>query len=1226
MNSNCIINQLDNIKWPNIKSDHFYEELDTIFNKLGLILPSNYKDTYNKCNQTKNAKFECYHELISLYLSPNTPYRSLMLYHSIGSGKTLTSFKVISNFINKPTQGADGNPTDWTIYFVCPPGLVSYVSNEINKFSSILPKSFKHKFYRISYISFANRLAGKTRWEIGPYKGQLIKDNSENRLLENSLVVIDEIHNIHSSDTNIKNAFNVIYKSIRQCKNIKLLTLTGTPIKREPYEIGRVINILKHIDDRDILPEEKTNFNDKFFEIDKQTNISSLNKDNIGIFFNSIKGYISYRNIENDLNIFARKIDMEKQIVSMSNLQYQQYNRNIKNCDNDKCLHNSRVSNIVNGYQIPKEFIKIMKNLKQYSPKLDLLSKNIEKHHKSKHLIYSYHQAHGVRIVKELLLYKQWRQIDRRIISKCFKNGNDIFKNDFKLEINEDFINEFMRLSKNNFIVLDSYTSSKKMEILAQELYNLPINKNGDFIRVFLVNRRYKEGISLLDTNFVHILEPPINTSDKNQIIGRVLRYCSHNRLPYPNKWFVKVYVYYSTFPNNTTTKIKSGLEKEKLLEKERELEKEKLLEKEKEIEEKRKLKELKERELLEKIREDERKKELEKKLEKERQEQIERQKQLENEIMREKLQQLERQKQLEKEIMKDKLLENDRKKQLENEIMKDTLLEKERQKQLENEINRYKLQEKEREKQLEKELEIEKLQEKEKEKLLEKKKKQEQERELERELERLLETGEELEISDTNQIYDIDDSIEQSGGSTIDECNSNDLYQYNNETNRCEMIPTDLAFNKIADRDYVLLTSIDIILKQSAIDCLVYKYSNNPNIQCSIGKEIVEEYIGDTNIDNNSNCEQIINYKQCKQNPTCYWKPLTNIRGSTKYKPSYCHKKDSNKIYCSDFNDNKTQCIDNNCSWNDTNNIIGNNCQDIIFEKLDKYSNSISIETTNNNNIISPLDNITKNLLTEQLNILESTISTINNYSLIIEYLTLVSFILINYSKDINTKQILTIIDKIEQTKKIFIDDMIDKMIYQIKQYINYGNKFTINTENINDKYPNIIAKKHYFYAKLPNEKMFVPMHFRFKINIDNNKLYIDSSKLLDGIRNSIYSDHSIITFYNNDYYFTIQLIINNGLFKELYLEVYKNTFSMYYLSISPLDIEKKYINRLNTKNKSIKKLSKEANDIINKYTKKSTKNSKTKDTVKKSNKIVDDILKKYSVKKPKEWWNFWD
>ena len=42
----------------------------------------------------------------------------------------------------------------------------------------------------------------------------------------------------------------------------------------------------------------------------------------------------------------------------------------------------------------------------------------------------------------------------------------------------------------------------------------------------------------------------------------------------------------------------------------------------------------------------------------------------------------------------------------------------------------------------------------------------------------------EELEISDDG-IYDIDDSIEQLGGSTIDECNSNDLYQWNNETNR---------------------------------------------------------------------------------------------------------------------------------------------------------------------------------------------------------------------------------------------------------------------------------------------------------------------------------------------------------------------------------------------------------------------------------------------------------
>ena len=1229
MNSNCIINKLDNIEWPTRHSPHFYEKLDNIFNKLGVILPSNKEDTSNKCNQNENTKFECYHELISSYLSPTSPYRSLMLYHSIGSGKTLTSFKVISNFIDKK---------DFTIYFVCPPGLVSYVSNEINKFRNILPKSFKHKFYRISYISFANRLSGKTKWEIGPHKGKLIKDNSDNRLLENSLVVIDEVHNIHSNDTAIKNAFNIIYKSIRQCKNIKILTLTGTPIKREPYEIGRVINLLKSNDSRDDLPEDKTTFNETYFIVDDTTQIPTLRKDNIGEFFNSIKGYISFRNIENDYNIFAKKIDMDKQIVTMSNLQSKQYNKNISNCDNNKCLQNSRISNIVNGYQIPKEFRKIMDNLNKYSPKLELLYQNIEKHQQSKHFIYSYHQAHGVRIVKELLLYKGWKQIDRRIISKCFKNGNDIFKNDFKLEMNLDFIDEFMRFSKNNFLVLDSYTSSKKIEILAQQLYNLPINKNGDFIRIFLVNRRYKEGISLLDTNYVHILEPPINMSDKNQIIGRVIRYCSHNRLPFPNKWFVKVYVYYSTFTNDNTLETEKRQQRKEMDKQLPHIESKKVESKKvesKKVESKKVLdKELQEIELDRELRERERKKELDRELQ---------EKELDRELRERELDRQLKEREMDKELkdreLEKKLKERQLKQEIERELKERELQERERKIQLEKEI----------EKELERKKELERIKEVEK-------KLKEKELELEKEKE-LYDVGDNL-ISDTEEdIYDIDENDkEYSGGSKTNnnieilneiDCDSNDLYQYNKEKNRCQLISTDFAFNKIANRDYGLLESINNILKQSAIDCLVYKYSNNPNMQCSIGQPVVEEYISNTMVDDNSNCEKIITYKQCQQNPTCYWNPLTNMRGATKYKPSYCNTKDSNKIYCSDFNENKSLCIENNCSWNDSNNIGENNCRDILFEKLNNYSNGILLESPEQY-IISSLNDITQNVVIEQLKEIELLIPTISNYSQIKEIITVLSFIVIHYSNI--DEPVLAIISKIEEIHSYYIDNDIDKLIYNINQYLYYGNKFTIDTTIINKKYPNIIAKKHYFTVELENQKILLPMNFRFKINIDDTILYIDSSKLLGGTVKNIYDDLAIIQFYNNDYHFTIQLVMKKGLLTQLYLELYSNTKNMYYLSITPLDITKKYISTPANKDNQIKKISKEkkysikkpnttsqnkvVEDMLKKYSIKKQKTitkeqAKSTSKTKKSNQIVEDILRKYSIKqnsktkKPNKWWN---
>ena len=100
----------------------------------------------------------------------------------MGSGKTLTSFKIISKFIEKePSRD---------VYFITPPGITAYIIWRDIQISQIIAKKFKEKVNIKSYISIANRLSGETEWDIGPLKGRKVAEkDSFDALLENSLIV-----------------------------------------------------------------------------------------------------------------------------------------------------------------------------------------------------------------------------------------------------------------------------------------------------------------------------------------------------------------------------------------------------------------------------------------------------------------------------------------------------------------------------------------------------------------------------------------------------------------------------------------------------------------------------------------------------------------------------------------------------------------------------------------------------------------------------------------------------------------------------------------------------------------------------------------------------------------------------------------------------------------------------------------------------------------------------
>ena len=74
-------------------------------------------------------------------------------------------------------------------------------------------------------------------------------------------------------------------------------------------------------------------------------------------------------------------------------------------------------------------------------------------------------------------------------------------------------------------------------------------NLDGDVIKVILISKAGSEGIDFKNIRQIHILEPWYNLNRIEQIIGRGVRMCSHNLLPF-SKRNVSIYMHASILPD----------------------------------------------------------------------------------------------------------------------------------------------------------------------------------------------------------------------------------------------------------------------------------------------------------------------------------------------------------------------------------------------------------------------------------------------------------------------------------------------------------------------------------------------------------------------------------------------------------------------------------------------------------------------------------------------------
>ena len=262
-------------------------------------------------------KFSPTQDFIRHYFVPECGVKGMLLYQSVGTGKTCTAIATAtSTFV----------PAGYTVLWVTRTTL----KNDIwkNMFDQVCNMQIRDELDRGLDIPDVNakrmRLLSKA-WSIRPmsYKQfsnlvsrknklyeQLVKRNGEVDPLHKTLLIIDEAHklfgqsdlsSIERPDTDALRAALMNSYAVSGAESVRLLLMTATPITSSPMELVKLVNLCKEPYQQ--LPSEIDSFAAAYLD-----EAGRFTKEGREYFLDHIAGHISYLNRENDARQFARPI------------------------------------------------------------------------------------------------------------------------------------------------------------------------------------------------------------------------------------------------------------------------------------------------------------------------------------------------------------------------------------------------------------------------------------------------------------------------------------------------------------------------------------------------------------------------------------------------------------------------------------------------------------------------------------------------------------------------------------------------------------------------------------------------------------------------------------------------------------------------------------------------------------------------------------------------------
>ena len=257
-------------------------------------------------------------DFVRNYFTPTNPLKGLLLYHSVGTGKTCSAIAAATGsferrdytilWVTRTTLKND----IWKNMFdqVCNEQIrnkITHVDLKIpddqNKRMRLLSKSWRIR--PMSYKQFSNLVSKQNAF----YK-TLVKINGEADPLRKTLLIIDEAHKLYGGGdlSSIERpdmpAFHQALMNSYQVSgadSVKLLLMTATPITQNPMELIQLINLCKLPNQQ--MPTIFDEFSQKYL-----TNNGEFSEPGRAEYLNDIAGYISYLNREKDARQFSQPI------------------------------------------------------------------------------------------------------------------------------------------------------------------------------------------------------------------------------------------------------------------------------------------------------------------------------------------------------------------------------------------------------------------------------------------------------------------------------------------------------------------------------------------------------------------------------------------------------------------------------------------------------------------------------------------------------------------------------------------------------------------------------------------------------------------------------------------------------------------------------------------------------------------------------------------------------
>ena len=565
------------------------------------------EESKKKCNK-KDFELMNHQVFVRNFLSFQTPYNNLLLYHGLGTGKTCSAIGVCEEMrdylkqigINKRIIIiASPNVQDnfklqlfderkltnsngiWSMNACIGNKFLKEVNTDIPKkkivrqIKRIINKSYLFLGYE-QFSNYINRKISDTNKKRGIRK---IKREFSNRL-----IVIDEVHNIRSTDDSPHKQVSINLMSlVKHTDNLKLLLLSATPMYNSYKEIIWLMNLMNLNDGR--FPVKHSDIFDKegHFKTDDKGN--EVGKE---LLIQKSTGYVSYIRGENPYSfpfrIWPTNFNKKQSIL---HIDYPEKQMNDVEIDIGIELLDVFVTKIGPYQKKAYDFaIESIKNSVDDDIEIGMGYQVLEKPIQILNIVYPHEGLEDGDEISDRLLYGKGG-LDRVMNMDNFKNFK--YKKKVLAKYGRIFSQtEIGKYSGKIKAVCDSIKNAKGLVLVYSQYISggcVPIalaleemgfnrygggrffkdkpdgkmkasyvmitgdsrispnnakevnaatsedNVHGEVVKVVIISRAGSEGLDFKNIRQIHILEPWYNTNRLEQIIGRAVRTCSHKKL-----------------------------------------------------------------------------------------------------------------------------------------------------------------------------------------------------------------------------------------------------------------------------------------------------------------------------------------------------------------------------------------------------------------------------------------------------------------------------------------------------------------------------------------------------------------------------------------------------------------------------------------------------------------------------------------------------------------------